>query len=272
VAAPNLGPQCIAKLLGFAGYGPAAPRFVFIGPEEGSEGSPINLQTRCNAFPSTRHDREIACRDLAAGFNAQGLRSEAQRYLDALTPGTEPTWTLAARLVAALRDPPTAWEDEYRRLGTLDGDTLLTELFPLPKPGMRNWPPPYVRMFGYRNQDAYYNALWPRGVTPGSGVSRRADLLASTLANIPLSQTSYVFGYGRGARKTSSSGGKQFEFWERFDRLFAMHGKWTTVMAEVAEVARHSSGAVVARLAHPSRNQITTGDLPALLAAIHKLP
>lgn len=259
-----MGPQCITKLFNFVGYGPATPRFVFIGPEEGSEGSPINLQTRCNTFPPSRHDRALACRDLASGFNAQGHQHEAQRYLDALTPGAELTWTLAARLVAALRDPPTRWDDEYRRLGALDGDTLLTELFPLPKPGMGSWPAAYAGIFGYQNQNAYYDALWPRGVVPGSRVSQRADLLASTLVNVPLSRANYVFGYGRGGRRT--------EFWERFDRLFAINGKWTTVIANVAEVARHSSGALVARLAHPSRNGITAGDIPPLLAAIRQLP
>lgn len=206
MVAPGFGAQCIGSLYSFVGYGPANPRFVFIGPEEGSEGSLIKLQTRCTTFPATRHDRAQACRDLAASFIAQGLPQDAQRYVEALNPGAEPTWTFAARIVAALRDPPTAWEDEYRRLGAPDGDTLLTELFPLPKPGTGNWPAPYVNIFGYQDQNAYYDALWPRAVIPGSGASARADLLASTLAAASLSRATYVFGYGRGGRRTEFLG------------------------------------------------------------------
>lgn len=264
VMTPALGPQCIASLYNFVGYGPANPQFVFIGPEEGSEGAIVNLQTRCTVFPATRHDRNQACRELAAGFNAQGRPHEAQRYLDALVPGTEPTWSLAARIVAALRQPPTAWQDEYRRLGALSGDTLLMELFPVPKPGTGSWPPGYAGIFGFPNQSAYYDGLWPRDVVPGTGTSARADLIASTLFGIPLTRSTYVFGYGRGGRRA--------EFWARFDRLFGVAGHWTSVIADVAEIARHTSGAVVARLAHPSRNGITAAAIPALIAAIRALP
>jgi hypothetical protein len=264
MVAPGLTPQCIKSQSNFVGYGPPNPKFILIGPEEGSEGSLVNLQIRCSVFPSPRHDRVNACRDLGAGYIAQGLHAAAQRYSTALRPGAEATWTFAAQLVAALRSPVTSWTDEYLQLGTSQGDTLLTELFPLPKPGTGTWPPDYVAATGYPNQAAYYDAVWPRRAIPGDGTSQRADLLAATLTNVPLSRSSFVFGYGRGGRKV--------EFWERFDRLFGVNGKWTTVITNTAEISRHASGAVVARLAHPSRNGITQQAIPLLVAAIHSLP
>ncbi len=210
MVAPALSPQCVQALFSFVGYGPENPTFVFIGPEEGSEGLMANLEIRCQAFPSSRHDRVQACRDFASGYIARGLQSEARRYLDALTPGAEPTWTFAARLVAALRKPATTWQAEYQSLGTHGGDTLLAELFPLPKSGMGTWPAPYITLFGYPDQEQFYDQVWPRAAIPGTGVSQRADLLASTLASIPLSRSCTVIGYGRGGRRA--------EFWERFDR------------------------------------------------------
>ncbi len=257
------------QLIDFVGYGPQHPRFLFIGPEEWSEGQLLNVHTRINEFPAGLHDRIQACQDLARAYFERCLHEAARGYLAALEPGREKTWTFAAKLLAALRPSPhghapDAWMQEYRALGTLGGDTLLAELFPLPKPGTGKWPAHYTPEFGYANQNAYYDDIWPRDVAPGNGHSPRADVLAEALDAIPLAPGVLVFGYGRGGRGT--------EFWDRLDRLFGVQGEWHIVLEDVAEIARHASGAAVARLAHPSRGGITEEHIPKLVAALQALP
>ncbi|HTP27996.1 MAG TPA: hypothetical protein VMK12_20370, partial [Anaeromyxobacteraceae bacterium] len=223
-------------LCGFVGYGVTSPAFVFLGPEEASEGNLLNLQVR-GAFPVPIHDRVDACNALAGAYHANGLGTAARRYLAALQPGAEATWSLAAKLIAALRRRAkhpslNGWQAEYLRLGTRTGDSLLAELFPLPKPGMGRWPAAYAVEFAYPDQDAYYADVWPRAVVPGAGNCHRADLMAATLARIPMSRGVTIVCYGRG--------GNRAEFWERFDQLFQIGSGWHAVFPRtptVAEVA-----------------------------------
>lgn len=268
-----LTPQQRETLRNFVGYGVQDAKYIFIGPEEAGDGSLLNLETRCATFPGPYHNKNLACADLGAAYAAAGNQQEAQRYRDAVLPGETPTWHFAAHLVARLRalesnaQGPTDCFDEYRALGTGDGDTLLAELFHLPKPSMGKWPPAYAAEFGYQNQDAYYDDIWPRSATPGGGSCLRADVLAAALAAIPLGPDRMVFGYGRGGRGA--------EFWIRFDTLLGPNLSWAEIIPDVAQIARHKSGAVVARLGHPSArsaNRIKVGHIPVLVAAIAGLP
>lgn len=254
--------DCKKALHGFIGYGVEHPRFVFIGPEEGSDNHLLNLEAR-GAFPPKVHDRDTACRSIAAAYQASGLGKAAKRYTEAIVPGTEKTWEFASKLIASLRVPVTTWEDEYTKLGSRSGDSLLAELFPLPKKGVGCWPSQYAAEFGFANEGHYYDQVWPRDTAPGSGSSPRAELIWSALSNIPLSSECMVFGYGRGGRRA--------EFWARFDRLFEVNGDWSVVIQGVAEVSRHPSGAIVGRLAHPSRNGITESAIPSIVSRIKAL-
>lgn len=267
-----LTPRQREILRDFVGYGVVQAKYVFIGPEEGSEGSLLNLETRCATFPGPYHDKNLACADLARAYMDANRHREAQRYLDAVLPGEEATWNFAAHLVARLRalepgaQAPTDCLDEYRALGTRDGDTLLAELFHLPKPSMGKWPSAYATEFGFRHQDAYYDDVWPCDAVPGAGDCARANVLAAALAAIPLGPGRMVFGYGRGGRGA--------EFWTRFDALLGPHAPWQDVIPNVAQIARHESGAVVARLAHPSppSRKIRVEHIPDLVNAIAQLP
>src|SRR5262249_48739907 len=156
--------HCKDAIFGFVGYGVERPRFVFIGPVEGSDNRLVNLEPR-EHFPAF-HDRDAACHAIEAAYNGVGRHVEAQRYAKALEPSEEPTWTVAAKLVAGSRAPATAWEAEYANLGRRGQlrDTLLMELFPLPKQGTGCWPPQYIDEFAYANQNRYYDAVWPRNV------------------------------------------------------------------------------------------------------------
>jgi len=115
------------RLLGFEGYGGPAPAIVFVGLEEHCPEASLreNLWLRCTdpIFPGTRADKNEVTPRL---FNAA-----------LLAPHAVPTWSTMAAMLAAVRG--NCSDAEYTALGTLDGDTLLAELLPLPRPNFRFW-------------------------------------------------------------------------------------------------------------------------------------
>lgn len=259
-------------LRSFVGYGVEHPKYVFIGPEEASEGLLLNLETRCTTYPGRYYDKNAACADLAQAYAAANYHKEAQRYRDAMLPGEEATWNFAAHLVAQLRTlehgTPGLMDcfTEYRNLGTSHGDTLLAELFHLPKASTAAWPKAYRDEFGFNTQDAFYKDTWPRDTVPGVDNCPHASVVAAALAAIPLTTGRMVFAYGRGSRDT--------EFWHRFDLLLSPHTAWEDVIPSIAQIARHQTGAILARLGHPSprsKNQIKIGHIPELVAAVARV-
>src|SRR3954468_6234705 len=112
----------VDRLFSFIGYGPAAPRFVFIGQKEYTpEHTEMdNLQIRLAQFPLLRHDKNIAHQAL---IPALGARAASKVRI----------WEFASMFMAAYRAPGrsidnggwrTTWTNEHHALGTLEGDSL----------------------------------------------------------------------------------------------------------------------------------------------------
>ena len=118
------------KLLDFKGYGNPAGPYWFVGIEEYGQGTEQELFTRATQF------QEID--DLSRVHSLPDLRFDIQRLI--------PTWGAMCKIVLRLKDDPDWWDGETCRryqsqtLGTTNGETFLTELLPLPKPGDRPWP------------------------------------------------------------------------------------------------------------------------------------
>lgn len=273
--------QTPCRTLDFVGYGPERPRYVFVGIEEYLIGDEhINIDTRCRLF-HPHQDRDDALRAFSAAYRAAGSLGDAQTYLDAATPGQVPVWIFLAQLTAALRaqspcedggpwSTATVWEVEYMHLGSRVGDTLLADLFPLPKRGLQDWPSRYTTDFGYPNYGAWYRHYWPRS---GQQCARRT-LLEGQLQPSALSPD-YVIEFGRGA------GG---EFWQRFDQLLSLAPStlnetssqvWHQVAANRIEVGRTVLGTRVARLGFPNgqsaKQRVTVKDIPMIVENIRSV-
>lgn len=116
-----------ARLLSFEGYGVDEPDIVFVGIEEYCDADPRlqreNIRRRCtaNAYRGVRVDKDEALRCL------EGV----------VRTTTVPVWNMSAKLVASLTGRP--WETELAALGARPAhhrpSTLLTEVYPLPRPG-----------------------------------------------------------------------------------------------------------------------------------------
>jgi len=178
---PHLTAQQIRRLLKFKGYGNPAGPFWFIGMEEYSD-QPLNELAR-------RADRWEEIEDLA-----RVCRPWAPN-LD-LTKRITPTWWLMCRVVGRLSGEP--WRDtdfvrcyQSTRLGRRDGETFLTEILPLPKKNIGDWP--YASL--YASRKVYEAAVLPR---------RIAELRDLFDKHSP----EYVFCYGKG-------------FWPHHKKLFS---------------------------------------------------
>ena len=118
----------VAKLLQFKGYGNPAGPFWFVGIEERGSGTIDDLRTRA-AF----HEIE----DLALVHSSPPLGPVTSLI---------PTWATMSKIVLRLSGEPR-WHDrelvlqyQVKKLGRLRGETLLTELLPLPKPSDTDFP------------------------------------------------------------------------------------------------------------------------------------
>jgi hypothetical protein len=125
-----------ARLLAFEGYGVDSPDIVFVGLEEYCDPDPTlqyeNIRRRCTepAYAGTRVDKD-----------------NALEALDGLVKTDVPVWDMMAKLMASLTGRP--WEVERAALGSRPArhrpSTLLTELRPLPRPGVRfEWRDSYL--------------------------------------------------------------------------------------------------------------------------------
>lgn len=135
----------LKRVLNFEGYGRKKSPYWFLGMEEGG-GSIEELRVRARLFDPVE--------DLCSAHTKLGWE-DMRRHV--------PTWRVMSKLVMAMQDTPdwqetsSALEYQARKLGRADGDTFLTELMPLPCPGVAVWP--YESIF--HSKEDYYAAIRP---------------------------------------------------------------------------------------------------------------
>jgi hypothetical protein len=175
----------IDKLLRFIGYGRLEAPIWFIGMEEGGGGE-ANLRTRLTFDPVM----DLARAQRMLGYGA---------YFDLPPPKIQPTWRALIQITLGVMGRPTEAEAvagyQVRELGRAHGDTLLTELMPLPAPTTRHWP--YQALFAdprFASRDRYLNTIKPH----------RIQLLRDLIAN---HKPRLVICYGK-------------SYWTDFKRLF----------------------------------------------------
>lgn len=138
------------KLLGFIGYGRLDAPVWFLGMEEAGGGEDkLLIRTRFNRVE-----------DLYEAHKALGItrHHEGRRVL-------QPQWGRMSDLMLRLSGvsaPTTEDRRAYQalRLGRRDGETLLTELLPIPKPRLEIWDYPNV-FPEYRSASEYYESVLP---------------------------------------------------------------------------------------------------------------
>ncbi|MCH8909570.1 MAG: hypothetical protein IH867_02410 [Chloroflexi bacterium] len=148
----------IEKLLMFRGYGNPSGKFWFVGMEEGGSSNIEDLLIRTERFADLE--------DLAeshSNFPSHNMRDLVQ------------TWRRMSAIVGHLNGE-TAWKHpEFARdyqqfhLGRPSGQTYLTDIFPMPKYGINDWP--YQHIFGTQKQ--YREKIFPE----------RANLLAEAYSS-----------------------------------------------------------------------------------------
>lgn len=244
----------------FVGYGPKHPRFVFFGIEEYDEGSDLSFETRCSRFDKPLFDKDQACRVLASAFHENGLIGRAKRYESSMEPGFVPVWNFCAMIAAAVRTPDnwvTEWPAEYQALGSKGGDTLLSWLFPIPKPGTKHWPAEYQEWFGPASCSRYYTSVWP--LRRRQSASQRKELLQTVILD-ELPPDSMILCFGR-------------SFWNRFsDLLKIVPGDWNPIIPGRAERAMTPKGLRVVRtgfpFGRPSGSPVTEEHVPLIAEAL----
>jgi hypothetical protein len=119
----------IEKLLTFRGYGNPSDRFWFVGMEEGGTSDVEHLRIRANKFNVVE--------DLAESH--KNFKSHNMSKLIS-------TWRLMSAIVGRISGESKWWDQDFARdyqnnqLGHLGGETYLTEVLPLPKHGLSDWP------------------------------------------------------------------------------------------------------------------------------------
>jgi hypothetical protein len=174
------------KLINFLGYGNPAGRFWFVGMEEGTGGSDKFLAE--NVSVRLRFPAEIMDMAVAHSKDYLGqLDSDEGMSWDFKTGKPPSVWIYMAKFVRALQGAGD-WADKEQakgyvreKLGRIGGDTLVTELLPLPKRAAGMWPLLYQNWYASRE-------LYETEVLPMRKQSLRRLLQAH--------QPGYVFCYG----------------------------------------------------------------------------
>ena len=182
---PHLTKEQIRRLLKFRGYGNPAGRYWFIGMEEGGSNPWEELAGRADKWGEIE-DLARVCRPWAPNLD--------------LTKCITPTWWIMCRVIGRLSGKP--WRDtdfvrEYQstRLGRRDGETFLTELLPLPKKNIGDWPFGFL----YPTRQDYEDAVRPD----------RIEGLRELFAD---HKPKYVFCYGKANWKHYKSVFRDAEF------------------------------------------------------------
>lgn len=167
----------------FAGYGNRRARVWFVGMEEGSGQSLEELRRRVHAWVE-RGARTLE--DLPSYHHAIGLPKHFVKPWP-----LQRTWTPLLRFLLAWRGGADSSTDLRRvqatELGTVDGDSALVELLPLPAPSIADWP--------YASLARHHAALADRAVYRARYIPRRLELLRELIAN---SGARVVICYGLG--------------------------------------------------------------------------
>lgn len=220
-------------LLSFEGYGSDHPSVVFVGIDE-----------YCEA--GDEHQRDLIYRRSTSEVFA-AKRASKNAALGVLYPElrrSEVTvWQIAAAVMHHLREQlgaqPKSVEHELALLGERDGDSLLTELLPLPRNGTKDFPPYIADWFPFGTCGQYVRAMlgpdpWSRRKRPVPGTGLRVPLLRQ-IAGAPA--TKFVVCYGPG-------------WWRVHDTIFGST-TWKTVSTTATniptiKVGRLPSGAKIA--------------------------
>jgi len=151
MAEPRLTDQQIRRLLKFKGYGNPAGRYWFIGMEEGGDHPWEEMVGRADTW------REVE--DLA-----HAPRPWAPEFRSTLHMCHTSTWWMMCQIVGRLSSEP-AWCDtshggfvrgyQSKCLGRRCGKTFLTEILPLPKKNISDWPFESL----YATRDEYEEAV-----------------------------------------------------------------------------------------------------------------
>lgn len=141
--------QEVNKLLSFIGYGDVRANVWFIGMEEGG-GDEENLRRRLN------FEKVEDCRDAMEKLGIRDWHWGTQRI--------QRTWRGMCHIMLVLGGVQPSREEirkyQVEMLGRAAGDTLLTELMPIPKPRLNTWT--YSELFPqFGNAEEYYSEVKP---------------------------------------------------------------------------------------------------------------
>jgi hypothetical protein len=131
-----LNPSALNNYIGsFFGYGRWSAPIWFVGIEEAGGGTERELEQRLAVWAARRtKELEDAPHFYPVSGNAAWHDGHAT---------LQPTWTQLIRMLLIAQgkpDSPSAILDYQRnRLGTVDGETCLLDLFPLPSPNLATW-------------------------------------------------------------------------------------------------------------------------------------
>ncbi len=142
---PDLTTPEVKKLLAFRGYGNPSGRFWFVGMEEGG-GDFESLQIRADEFANLE---DIATSP--AKFESHDMSKSIS------------TWRIMSAIVGRISGTENWWETacttnyQMNRLGRLNDETYLTEILPLPKRSLSDWP--YGNFFD--SPKSYFEQIFP---------------------------------------------------------------------------------------------------------------
>lgn len=215
-----------ATLESFEGYGSATPKVVFLGidehADEGDEHQRDNVYARCmsDEFRALRADKNTALARLYPDRKAEEVG----------------VWRVAACIMGELRralgQPKTSASIELTNLGTLGGDSLLTELLPLPRRCTKDFPPYMNDWWRYPSAGAYvrrtlgFDPGWSAARILAAAPSARIDFLRSLLKADPAPD--FIVAYGVG-------------WWKVHDAVFRPTERWT-------EVTKNGKGEATSRV------------------------
>lgn len=229
----SLSKQQIDRLVQFQGYGNPRGRVWFIGIEEGGGGE-NNLRNRLHPDFAPIMDNHKAHELLGIHQYHTGKRLR------------QPTWWTMSKVMLGLDEGKlNPKSDELRsyqadRLGRKDGNTFLTELFPIPKPEANKWQEEYEELLGYESLENYQNEV--RNV--------RIDLLKRMLKEY---EPRYVVAYGKAC-------------WPDFEKVFEEQFEPNGIF----KIAKTRAGTSIV-LTHHLTAKTMNGQVPVLIQLLKAL-
>jgi len=227
-----------ARLNAFVGYGSLQASIWFLGMEEGVNRR-FDFEESVRARIRTFRSPTIG---LATGQRLLGLPLGAPRRLSQV-------WLFMAKIALALNGDPE-WHEPERvhryvldELGAPAGNTLLTELLPLPRKRDQQWPSMYSRWFP--DSSTYENQTKP------GRIQRLRCLMEAHRPRV-------VFAYGS-------------RHWTAYEDAFTNTGGWQEFAGPRAKMRAgklQASGGVAVLLPFLGNGQFSTGDVLAVRARV----